>query len=74
LLIVNKVESGKDLEIVRRELGEAATDPITIRYDEAVKESDRNATSLLDDCPDSVAVNDIRKIMETMAALVPKRE
>ena len=74
LLIVNKVESGKDLEIVGRELGEAAADPVTIRYDEAVKESDRNATSLLDDCPDSVAVTDIRKIMDTMVALVPKRD
>lgn len=69
VLVLNKVEGEKDLEAVNRELDIEPSDVLTIRHDNAVREADRNLTSVLDDDPDSPAVLDMKRIKEELTAL-----
>lgn len=66
MLVLNKMQGEKDLEMVVRELGIGPNDVYTIRDDDAVRMADRNSSSILDDRPDSLTVKDIGKIMATM--------
>lgn len=72
MLVVNKVEGDHDLQIVRKELGEASADMVTICNDESVKRSDREATSLLDEYPGSPAVADIKRLKDSIIASMQK--
>jgi CO dehydrogenase maturation factor len=66
MLVLNKMQDDKDLEMVTQELGIEKEDIITIRDDNDVRNADRNSTSILDDRPDSQTVKDIGKIILPM--------
>jgi CO dehydrogenase maturation factor len=64
ILVLNKMEGRKDLEMIERQLSIDPDDVITIRRDDAVRLADRNSTSILDYCPGSPTIKDIEKLIE----------
>lgn len=68
MLVLNKMQGDRDLEMVSRELGFDRNDIVAIRDDDDVRMADRNSSSILDDRPDSLIVKDIGRIAELMMA------